>query len=49
MNDKLIHIRQLIDTAKKRDSASTQLSHLLALRTNQLHKAINLPTDEAEK
>jgi hypothetical protein len=49
MNDKLIHIRQLIDSAKERDSASTQLSHLLAMRTNQLHEAIKLPTHEAEK
>lgn len=49
MNDKLIHIRQLINSAKERDSASTQLSHLLAMRTNHLHEAIKLPTHEAEK
>lgn len=49
MNDKLIHIRQLIDTAKQRDSASAQLSQLLSARTHHLHEAIKLPTQEAEQ
>lgn len=49
MNDKLIHIRQLIDTAKQRDSASAQLSQLLSARTHHLHEAIKLPTAEAEQ
>jgi len=49
MNDKLIHIRQLIDTAKQRDSASAQLSQLLSSRTHHLHEAIKLPTLEAEQ
>jgi hypothetical protein len=48
MNDKLSHIRQLIDTARQRDQASTQLSQLLAIRTNHLHEAIKLPSQEAE-
>jgi hypothetical protein len=49
MNDKLIHIRQLIDTAKQHERASTQLSRLLALRTSHLHDAIKLPPQEAEE
>lgn len=49
MNDKLIHIRQLIDTAKQHDSASARLSSLLRTRTHHLHDAIKLPTQEAEQ
>lgn len=49
MNDKLIHIRQLIDTAKQHDTASAQLSQLLRVRTHHLHEAIKLPKQEAEQ
>jgi hypothetical protein len=49
MNDKLIHIRQLIETAKQRDSSSVQLCQLLSARTHHLHDAIKLPTAEAEQ
>ncbi len=49
MNDKLIQIRHLIDTAKQREGSSAQLSRLLSLRANQLHEAIKLPTQEAEQ
>lgn len=49
MNDKLIHIRHLIDTAKQREGASAQLSRLLSARTHHLHEAIKLPTAEAEQ
>jgi len=48
MNDKLSHIRQLIDSAKQHDQAATQLSRLLATRTHHLHEAIKLPPQEAE-
>ncbi len=49
MNTKLIHIRELIDTAKQHDTAAAQLSQLLRLRTHRLHDAIKLPTLEAEQ
>lgn len=49
MNEKLIQIRHLIDSAKRRDGASAHLSRALSLRANQLHDAIKLPTQEAEQ
>lgn len=49
MNDKLIHIRQLINTAKQREDASAQLSRLLSTRAHHLHDAIKLPTQQAEQ
>lgn len=47
MNGKILRICQLIDDAKQRDSASAQLTRLLAARVNRLHDAIKLPPDEA--
>jgi len=49
MNEKLLHIRQLIHSAKQQDSASTQLSRLLSVRAHHLHEAIKLPHEEAEQ
>lgn len=49
MNDKLIHIRQLIHSAKQFEGASAHLSRVLSARANQLHDAIKLPTQEAEQ
>ena len=47
MNGKILRICQLIDDAKKHDSASAQLTHLLAARVHKLHEAIKLPPAEA--
>jgi len=49
MNNKLIHIRQLIASAKQHDIASPQLARLLRVRTQHLHEAIKLPSAEAEQ
>lgn len=47
MNTKISQIRDLIIDAKQHDCASSQLSHLLTERVDQLHDAIKLPQLEA--
>jgi hypothetical protein len=47
MNNKIIHIRRLIDETNQHESVSSQLTELLETRVGQLHDAIKLPPDEA--
>lgn len=47
MNNKILHIRQLIDDAKQHEHVCAQLTELLETRVGQLHEAIKLPPDEA--